>query len=439
MTKQAKTPAVTDTDEQGQPIGGQAAEPPVEALADVDATAVAAEPVDKATLEQQRAEKVKSKRFKDTGRDAIAANLNRQRATEQTAFREQNPEQAELGDQIAGAPSADYIARMEAEARGEADPAEAKQTAVTPRAAAAAPPQEKLPLPLASTPKSYTIRVYGKDDVYTEDQLVAEFQKLKAAGVTLQDAATYEAQVEQWRKDVESWAQEQARKYAAQDGARAQPTGGTANPQPPASGAAGQEIKDLRKRAAEALLRGDDATYSDLTAQADSKLQDSIVAAIAQRAQPETRSSEQVAAPEAPTRTRRAAWSSDDARKINDVFNRDFGDLDDDAFAAAQGMMNARMSNPVNLGKTPEQLVQEVGVAVRRLQTPAPSPTPTPATQPSAVATELEARRTLKAQIPITAPAGSGRAPAAPQAPRFPSNSEYIQNLRGRSGSNSTR
>lgn len=435
MTKKAATPAVTDTDEQGQPIGGQAAEPPVDAVADVDATAVAsaAEPVDKETLEQQRQEKIKGKRFKDTGRDAISANLSRQRAAEQTAFREQNPEQAELGDRIAGAPSADYIARMEAEARGEADPAEAPQPAVTPLA------KENLPPPLASTPKTYTIRIYGKDEVLTEEQLVAEFQKLRAAGVRLEDAATYEAQLEEWRGKVESWAQEQARKYVSQDGGRAQPTGGPATPQPPASGAAGQEIKDLRKRAAEALLRGDDATYSDLTAQADSKLQDSIVAAIAQRAQPETRSSEQVAAPEAPTRTRRAAWSSDDARKINDAFNKDFGDLDDDAFAAAQGLMHARMSNPVNLGKTPEQLVQEVGVAVRRLQTPAPSPTPTPATQPSAVATELEARRTLKAQIPITAPAGSGRAPAAPQAPRFPSNSEYIQNLRGRSGSNSTR
>lgn len=438
MKKATTAPAATDTDAQGQPIGGQAAEPPVEALADVDATTVApaTEPVDKATLEQQRAEKIKGKRFKDTGRDAIVANLSRQRAAEQTEFRQQNPEQAELGEQIAGVPSADYIARMEAEARGE----EAPQPAVTPHATAQPPAaKENLQPPLASIPKTYTIRIYGKDEVLTEEQLVAEFQKLRAAGVRLEDAATYEAQLEEWRGKVESWAQEQARKYAPQDGGRAQPTGGPATPQPPASGAAGQEIRDLRKRAAEALLRGDDATYSDLTAQADSKLQDSIVAAIAQRAQPEARSSEQVAAPEAPARTRRAAWSSDDTRKINEAFNRGFGDLDDAAFADAQVLMNARLANPAFLGKSPEELVLEVGAAVRRMHGQAPAPTPTPTPQPSAVATELEARRTLKAQIPITAPAGSGRAPAAPQAPRFPSNSEYIQNLRRRSGSNTTR
>lgn len=430
----AAQPPVQDVDDQGQPIGGAAAEPP-EDTGQVDNAAPATEE-DAATVEEQRREKIAAKGFKDTGRSAIAAKLSAARAKENDEFRQQNPEQAEIAERIAGAPSTDLIARMEAEARGEPDPAQVEASTPAVEQRVTPPPQKKPDQPLASVPKTYTIRVYGKDETLTEEQVIAAAQKFRAGTIRLDDVATREAQLEEYAGQLQAYADQL--RARAQDGTRSQPTGGSANPQPPDTGAAGQVDKTKLREAQAALLRGDDEAATEIMAQV-------IASAIAQRpqAQPpaEVRSSEQGAVPELPARNPKEPWSRDDRVKINQVFSRDFGDLleDDDAFADAQALMNARLSSPSSLGKTPEALAAEVGEAVRRARGIASADPPPRNHEPSVVERELESRRTLKAQIPITPPAGSARAPAAAKAPRFQSNSEYVQSLRQRSGSNSTR
>lgn len=434
----AAQPPVQDVDDQGQPIGGQAAEPPVyDATGDVSVSADPPEELSPEELQTQREEKIKSKAFRDDKRNAISARAREKREQDNSEFREQNPDQADLADAIAGNPAADLVARMEAEARGEPDPAEQTQQRQVQQRPAQQPQEaadeNNSAQPLALTPKTYTIRVYGKDETLTEEQLIAAAQKYRATGIRLEDVATREAQLEEYAGQLQAYADQL--RARSQDGGRSQPTGGAANPQPPATGAAGMDVKAKLREHAAALLRGDDEAAAEIMAE--------VIAANAQKsqAQPaaEARSSEQGAVPELPTRTTQQPSREDRAAAINDAFAKSYGDLleDDDAFVDAQALMLSRLENPIYGMKSAEELAQEVGERVRRMHGKA---APVAPQQASGVQQELEARRTLKAQIPITPPAGSARAPSgAVKAPQFPTRSQYVQKLRQRSGSNSSR
>lgn len=449
MSKQAndKLPGSQRTDDQGRPVdaAGSVIEGPTEpaegaaaAPAAAGAPAAAAPEMDAAALEQQRMEKLKERSFKDTGRDAIVTRHRQRRQEENQAFRDGNAEQAALGDAVAGVEGVtpDLIARMEAEARGEPDQREHSHSAA--HAPIAAAPAAAAPIssaPLASAQKAYRIRVYGQERDASEEEVVqagiAALQKQHAADARLQDAATREAQLEEYASQLQAYA-DQLRTLRTSDGTQTQPTGGSATPQPPDTGAAGRVDKTKLREALSALLRGDDEVSTEIVA-------DVIAKATAPAANPPARSSEQGALPEPPARIRRESWSRDDRAKINQVFERDYGDLlaNDDAFINAKALMEARLSDSRYASMTPEQLAQDVGERVRRahgVSAPAPTPQPTPVEQ------TLEQRRVLKAQIPITPPAGSARAPSsASPAARYPSRSEYVQTLRQRSGSNSSR
>lgn len=428
-----------DLDEQGQPIGGQSAEPPVEQV-DPQQAAPAEVEVRELTEEEKRA-KVDSKRYKDNARDQIATKRREIRNTEDKAFREANPDQADLADQVAGM---SLVERMEREARGESDEEIEGERSAAQAKDVEGEIEQAADAALDRARSPFKIRVYGEEKEVSEEEVVqagiAALQKQHAGELRLQDAATREAQLEEWEGQLRAYA-EQLRKKGVQDGAR-QSTGTSATPQPPDTGAAGKEVAELRRKAGEALLRGDDTQYAELNAQADAKLQEAIVAAIASRStKTESQSSEQGSVPELPARERRDPWSRDDRVKINQVFESDYADLlkSDATFDRAQQLMQEALQDPANLGRPPEELARKVGDAVRLLygvERPAPRQEE-PA--PSRTQQTLESRRRLKQQIPLTPPAGSGRAPAAAKTSSIPSNKDYIQQLRRRSGSNSSR
>lgn len=440
-----------DLDEQGQPIGGKAAEPPVEQVDQPAQQQVETKVEIRELTEEEKREKLNAKRFRDTSRDQIAARRREIQSKEDTAFREANPDQAQLADRVAGV-DASMIERMEREARGESDEEVEGEDKVAPKASERGKSTQTKEIEseiedaadeaLERARGPFKIRVYGNEQEVSEEEVIkagiAALQKQHAGELRLQDAATREAQLEEWEGQLRAYA-ENLRKKGVQDGAQ-KPTGESATPQPPGTGAAAKEVADLRRKAGEALLRGDDAQYAELTAQADQKLQDAIVAAIAARsATTNPQSSEQGSVPELPARERRDPWSRDDRVKINQVFNTDYADLleSDATFNRTQQLMQEALEDPANLGQSPEELARRVGDSVRTLYGKQAPRREEPA--PSRTQQTLESRRRLKQQIPLTPPAGSGRAPAAAQTPKFPSNKDYVQQLRQRSGSNSSR
>lgn len=386
-------------------------------------------PQEKAAQEQSKREKIAAKTFKDDKRSAIAGRHSTARTQAADAFRQENAAEAAHLEQVAGtAPSPDLLARLEAEVSGEdlAPPSPESPPAPAPLN------------PVAAQTRAYKIRYYGQERDASEEEViqagVAALQKQHAGELRLQDAATREAQLRDWEAQLRTYA-ETLRTPSVQGGTP-DTTGGSTTPQPPDPGAAGQEVNDLRLKAAQALLQGDDTKYAELSGKADQLFFDAITRATAPK-QRATQSSEQGAVPEPPARPTREPWSREDRIAINQVFEHDFADLlaDDDAFEHARWLMERELSKANNLGRQPAEIAQAVGKKVR-----AATGTEPPAPQPSVTQQTLEQRRTLKAQIPLTPPAGSGRVELGRSAPpnRQQANKAYVQQLRRRSGSNSS-
>lgn len=284
--------------------------------------------------------------------------------------------------------------------------------------------------PVAPQPKSVKIVVYG------QEREVPEAEVLQAGVATLQkDAAADQKLSTIARREQELRSQEAALLQQAERIRQGlDPITGlplrTAS-QPPSPGAAPPAIgTDVLKGVVETLYLGDTekatkalqtlVTQISERAGTANPVPADIVASVEQRvlAQMDQR---EIA--------RRAAADADAA---NQVFKTEFADVVSDPvkLAAAKGVRDLLLQDPEWQAKSRAEVAREVGNRVRSLTAPV-----TPPVDPAAV--ELQRRNSVKRTLPA-APQGGGRAPA-PVAPKVPTNSEYIEQLRKNSGSNSAR
>lgn len=235
-----------------------------------------------------------------------------------------------------------------------------------------------------------------------------------AAEVRLQIAearikAQNEAAADNFRRAEELLAQAQQRVAGS-----AQPTGdAAADP--------GQEVMD-------ALMTSDPAKLRASLAQ--------IVKEVVPQAAPASpATSATPATPAAPVR------SAESVRLANYVFEREFGDVfgHNAAFGAAKQAMIERMNDPQYAGVPLDLMARDIGYGVRKQFAAdlAPSPAIPPAVDP--VAQQLATREAAKQRLPRSVTAGAPQIaqPAAPANDGLQSRSTYVQQLRGRSGSNS--
>lgn len=392
---------------------------------DAPAEQQAAEPQER----EDPTEKIKKRAFKDDARAAIAVRHAEQRRQQKQADREAiGEEQSDLLDEVARGEQA-RIERMEREARGESDEDVVDDT--QDEHVEGDPKTGDDEEDIASRKKKWKLRVYGKDEELTEDEVLRYAQIGRAGEVRLEDVATREAQLNEWEDSLKDYADLLRQERAKLDEARKATAGQQSTQQPP-TGAAGQEVAALRRQAGEALLRGDDDAYARLSAEADDKLMQ-LAAARLKPQEPEEEPSSEGAVPELPARPQPSRYNR--VAAINDAFARDYQDLleDDVTFYAARAMMAERLEDPKYGSWSPEALAKEVGDAIKqKVSRQAPA---SQSKEPTGVQQELESRRKLKAQIPITPPAGSRRAPSgAPGAPSYQSRKEYVAELRRQRG-----
>lgn len=295
------------------------------------------------------------------------------------------------------------------------------------------------PEPPAPQPADTPVAPGGKTVklvVYGQEREVPEAEVLQAGIATLQkDAAADQKLTAVARREQELRAQEQQLLLQAERVRQGlDPNTGlplrTAS-QPPATGAEPAAIStDVLQSTVKALYSGD--------AEQATKALETLVKQIGARAGTANpvptdivATVEQTVLARMDQRDRERSVSSD-IEQANQVFKTEFADIaaDPDRLAAAKGIRENLLADPVWQSKSRVEVAREVGTRVRKLTTPA-APPPDPAVQ------TMEQRRSVKRGLPTT-PQGGGRAPA-PTAPTYPSNSSYIEQLRKNSGSNSAR
>lgn len=281
---------------------------------------------------------------------------------------------------------------------------------------------------IASGGKSVKINVYGEEREVPESEViragVATLQKDAAADIRLRNAAQKEAELKR-QEEALLRASENLRKGLDVNG---QPLATT--PHLPAKGVAGsrtiskEAMEQLADETVKALYSGDAdeakkalMAYTGQLQQAQSQ-QSHVDPAIVKSVEDAVLANIQ---------TRQAAERDEQDRlEANRIFREDFRDIssDPDTFAMARGLVARLASDPEWQSRSRAEVAREVGNRIRKLSG-----------QPSG--DPLEARRGTKRNLP-TQPQATGRTPA-PQPQRFPSNTDYIQQLRANSGSNSVR
>lgn len=394
----------------GEPIHGK--EPDDQTPAPVPAAAAAeSEP-------EAEPEKKKPEHFKDNKRNAIFAKRDAMTTDERETFIKEQPEEAALSELVAGGD------------------AELEEEPAAPAPAAPAAPAPAGPAPLAQERRTYKLTTYGKDagEVSEEEVIqagIATLQKERSVDDRMRQVATREEQLLKYGDDLQAFADNLAKGLDI-DGQPLQPTGGSANPAPTPTGAAGAIDRAKVAKASSLLLRGDDDAGAQLLAEA---VEEAIAAGRAPAPAPAPRKVEVPRLPAAPAPS--DPWGKDQRAAANEVFNTEFSDLNDDQFKLAKQSVEGLMIDPKNKGRALEDLVRQAGHQVRRVTaTIAPSQ---PAAPPAAPPSPLGQRRTLKARLPVTPPPASGRAPSAqPAATRYPTASDYVRQRQVMSGSNSS-
>lgn len=398
---------------EGNPEAGPAAEPPAMTNAELEALPAA----ERQTL----AQKVNQRRFKDDARSSIYERRDSMSLEERQALEEEDPEASAI---------------LVAQAGGAALAPEGAAPAPVPAQGPAAPVAQA---PVASNEKRYTLSVYGQEQSASEADVIAAgiaaLQKQHAADSIMREATTYEASLNQYRDQLLAWANEQARRTATVP-AQAQP-GMAGNAAPTSPGVAAAVDTATVQKAVDAFANDDAAGMAKY-------LQQAVSDAVAAGRQPASAPTPNVPMPQPgdiPRLQRAAAdpWGADQRDAANRVFNNEFAHFTDAQFAVAKAAMDEAVADPSNHGVKLENLVRTVCRTTARSMpaSVAPAPQPVPA---NPLQEQLENRRVLKARIPVTTPAAMGRAPgAAPPAVTYQSPSDYVQRLRQRSGSNSTR
>ena len=276
---------------------------------------------------------------------------------------------------------------------------------------------------LAPAEKSVKIKVYGEEREVSESDViragVATLQKDAAADIRMAKAARREAELKREEERILR-AAENLRKGLDVNG---QPL--ATNPQPPAQGVAGSRTidKGMLEGAVKALYSGDteeatealqtvftamqqaQGTSNQVTPEIVKSVEDAVLANISAR--------------------QSAERDEQDRLEANRIFREDFREIAEnpDAFAMAKGLVASLNDDPQWQSRTRAEIAREVGSRIRKLAGKPGDP--------------LAARRDQKRNLP-NAGTAAGRQPA-PQPQQFPSNSDYIQQLRANSGSNSVR
>lgn len=398
----------TDLDAHGQPI--HAGAEPIEG--EPAAPAAAAPVADDPNQEAERRRKIDSKRYKDDKRSAIYERRD--------AMTLQERQDLETVD-------AESLAILDAQA-GHEPAAPAPTPAATPTAAGPAPAPAPA-APVASVGKSYRLNIYGQEQEYSESDLITLAQKGLAADTHQRDNAEYARSLEVWRGQLQEHADGLARTASQQQA----PPGPAGSPAPTTTGAAGAIDEATTREALDALARGETAEATRLMQKA---ISDAVAGAVktAHPAAPAAPGPRQGEVPRFEPPVPADPWSAQ-RQTANATFNTEFAHLTDPQFEAVQVRLKAKMGQPESKIRPLLDLAREAAQDLGYRSAPAPAPA-----QPSATEQELAGRRVLKARLPLTPPIGGGRAPTgeAP-APAYPSNSQYVEGLRKRSGSNSTR
>ena len=219
--------------------------------------------------------------------------------------------------------------------------------------------------------------------------------------------AINDAAAENFRRSEELLAQAQQRAAGQGD-----PAGGEA-------GDPGQEVMD-------ALMTSDPAKLRASLAQ--------IVKEVVPQAVPAQPAATAPAARQAPTR------SAESVQLANYVFEKEFSDVlgSDAAFGAAKQAMIERMNDPQYAGVPLDLMARDIGYGVRKkfaadlARSTASSPVIDPVQQ------QLDSRTALKQRLPRSSTAGAPQIvqPEDQAADGQQSRSNYVQQLRARSGSN---
>jgi hypothetical protein len=346
--------------------------------------------------------------------DKRAAMWDRRReivAAEREEFAQSDPAQSRVSDQLAGAETAEEI---------DAAAAAADDAGQEPPAGDDAP--------IASAAKMVKIVVDGVEREVSEDDVknagVAALQKLSAADARLQAAATYEAQLKEWAQS------EEARLKAIAAAARQSP------PLPATGAQAPVDVKAAVVKSMSLLVEGQQEEAAELLT---SVLSRQNAPASPQAAGPGTEpngADSQLTVQPPPVRR-----SKVEIEEANRVFNEEYGDLSDAAFAFTKELALANLRDPSNSGRNVTDIVRAAGnkarVVFKNVTPPAQSDDPPPALTPGEQ--QAEVRRQLKARIPLAPTGASARAPAPPSTtPRVPTNKDYVAMLQRRAGSNST-
>lgn len=391
-------------------------------------------PADEESEQAARDRKVAAHRFSDDKRNAIFAHHQQSQNDSVAAFLESDPEQALLAAAIASGDDSNIVYDAAGNAVG------VKRAAAPAAPAAAAPPVAPAPAGPpgdddeddddVATPagRKFKITVYGEPvREADEDEViragVAALQKDGASDMRMRGAAEYEKNLRAYALQLQGFADSLA-------AGRTDP----ASTSPTPSGVAGVVDEASVKQAFELVSDGKPDEAAKLVTKA---IRDAVAAGRADTSPtPAPRTTGAVPSFQVPTLP--AMRSRTEIVEANTVFEGEYGELvaEDAAFTVAQSLIKAKLADPANTGRSATDLVREVGNFVRASRR-APAGPAGPA--PSHASVELGARRTLKARVALTPPVAAGRAPGAPEAPRFPSNADYVQQLRKRSGSNTTR
>lgn len=407
--------------------GAEISEAPAPAPTPAPAVVDTPPPPDEKTLAQM----VKNKRYRDEGRSAIFEKRNAMSLEERQALESLDAESAAILEAHAGQPRDATVSSAPLAPREPAAPIEAHQQAP---AAPAAPIAQT---PVASNERRYKLSVYGREEEASEDVVIAAgiqaLQKQHAADARMQDAATYERSLNAYRDQLQAYADDLQRRAGTAPG-QTQP-GTAGNPAPTNGGAAAVDKAATVRKALEALEQMDTEKAAELMLQA--------INAGSPAPAPVAPTPSVPSLPGGVPRLQTAAidaWGDDQKHAANRVFNSEFAHFTDAQFNAAKAAVDEAMADPANRGQDLSAIVRNVCRTTQRFLAASPAPAPTPMAPVNPTAEELARRQVLKARIPVTPPAATMRSAtsAAPEV-RYPSGSEYVQQLRSRSGSNSTR
>jgi hypothetical protein len=332
--------------------------------------------------------------------------------------------------------------RMVAEAGGGPDPYAAEETPPdTPEQAAQAQQQEAQAQPaqqqtpqsadpaLASNEETVSIIVYGMREEVPRSNVEAAggieaYQKNRAADEKLRRLTTYEASL----RDLDQQLQQQADRVR-----RSPPPGvvaGGTEPSPTDVPDSAEDLREMAREVATGFYSGNEEEAVEKLTSAFERIQTRSTRA-AQPTLPEQPAAQQQYYPQQPAQQ---GPTPTDMNEANAVFANEFGDLQTPVLrSAVLAMVGQVQQEPLMRGRPLAEVTREAAMRVRA-DVKDVRPENPQTYRESTVPTDLGERMQLKSRT-VVAPLhqASQRAPTgAADEPQYPSNSEYVQQMRQR-------